>query len=93
MSLLGFLLLLLIAAICGAVGQSIAGYSMGGCLASIVVGFVGALIGSWLAAEFGLGMIWVVDIEGQSIPIIWSILGAALFSIIIGLITRGRSRR
>ncbi len=86
-------MLLLIAAICGAVGQSIAGYSMGGCLASIVIGFVGALIGSWLASELGLGAIWTVDIEGQSIPIIWSILGAALFSLIVGLITRGRARR
>lgn len=93
MSLLGFLLLLLIAAICGAVGQSIAGYSMGGCLASIVIGFVGALIGSWIATELGMGEIWTVDIEGQTIPIIWSILGAALFSLIVGLITRGRSRR
>lgn len=93
MSLLGLLLLLLIAAICGAVGQSIAGYSMGGCLASIVVGFVGALIGTWLAAELGLGTIWVVEVEGEGIPIIWSILGAALFSLVVGLITRGRSRR
>ncbi len=93
MSFLGFLLLLLIAAICGAVGQSIAGYSMGGCLASIVIGFVGALIGTWLASELGLGAIWVVEIGGEEIPIIWSILGAALFSLIVGLITRGRSRR
>ncbi len=93
MSLLGLLLLLLIAAICGAIGQSIAGYSMGGCLVSIVIGFIGALIGSWLATELGLGAIWIVDIEGQSIPIIWSIIGAALFSLIVGLITRGRARR
>ncbi|HLR76728.1 MAG TPA: GlsB/YeaQ/YmgE family stress response membrane protein [Balneolaceae bacterium] len=92
MTLLGFLLLLLIAAICGALGQSIAGYSMGGCLVSIVIGFIGALIGSWLATELGLGSIWAVDIEGQSIPIIWSIIGAAIFSLIVGLITRGRSR-
>lgn len=93
MSLLGLLILLLIAAICGGIGQSIAGYSMGGCLVSIVIGFIGALIGSWLATQLGLGAIWVVDIEGQSIPIVWSIIGAAIFSLIVGLITRGRSRR
>lgn len=93
MSLLGILLLLLIAAICGGIGQSIAGYSMGGCLVSIVIGFIGALIGSWLATQLGLGAIWTVDIEGQSIPIVWSIIGAAIFSLIVGLITRGRSRR
>ena len=32
MTLLGFLVLLLIAAVCGAIGQSLAGYDLGGCL-------------------------------------------------------------
>jgi len=90
MSFFGLLLLLLIAAICGGIGQSIAGYSLGGCLVSIVVGFVGAIIGKWIAAELGLALIWVVEAGGASIPIIWSILGAALFSVVVGLITRGR---
>lgn len=92
MSITGLLLLLLIAAICGGIGQSIAGYSMGGCLASIVVGFIGAFIGKWLAAEFGLTMMLPIEIEGETFPIIWSILGSAIFAIVIGLITRGRRR-
>lgn len=92
MSLLGFLLLLLIAAICGGIGQAIAGYSLGGCLVSIVVGFVGALIGSWLAAELGLAFILPISIEGQTIPVVWASIGSALFAVVIGLITRGRSR-
>ena len=92
MSLFGLLLLLLIAAICGGIGQSIAGYSLGGCLVSIVVGFVGAIIGKWIASQLGLSLIWVVEAGGTSIPIIWSILGAALFSVIVGLVTRGRRR-
>jgi uncharacterized membrane protein YeaQ/YmgE (transglycosylase-associated protein family) len=93
MSLLGLLLLLLIAAICGSLGQAIAGYSLGGCFVSIVVGFIGALLGSWLAVELGLTSIWAVNIEGQTIPLIWTVIGAALFTVVIGLITRGRSRR
>lgn len=92
MSITGLLLLLLIAAICGGIGQSIAGYSMGGCLVSIVVGFIGAFIGKWLAAEFGLTMMLPLEIEGETFPIIWSILGSAIFAIVIGLITRGRRR-
>ncbi len=92
MSLLGLLLLLLIAAVCGGIGQSIAGYSLGGCLVSIVVGFIGALIGSWLAGELGLAFILPIDIEGQTIPVIWAVIGSALFTLIIGLITRGRAR-
>ncbi len=42
MSLVGFLVLLIIAAICGAIGQALAGYSTGGFLISIVLGFIGA---------------------------------------------------
>ena len=54
MTLFGFLILLLIAAIAGGIGQSIAGYNVGGCLVSIVVGFIGAYIGLWLAKQMGL---------------------------------------
>lgn len=93
MSILGFLLLLLIAAIAGAIGQSIAGYSLGGCLVSIVVGFIGALIGTWIASEMGLTYILPVTIEGETFPIVWAIIGSALFTIIVGLLTRGRRRR
>jgi len=92
MSLLGLLLLLLIAAICGSIGQAIAGYSLGGCLVSIVVGFIGALLGSWLAGQLGFAAILPVTIEGHTIPIVWASIGSALFAVVVGLITRGRSR-
>ncbi len=42
MTLLEFLLLLVIAGICGSVGQAIGGSSRGGCLVSIALGFIGA---------------------------------------------------
>lgn len=90
MSFTGLLLLLLIAAVCGGIGQSIAGYSMGGCLVSIVVGFIGAFIGKWIAAEFGFTYMLPIDIDGETFPIIWSIIGSALFAVAIGLLTRGR---
>ncbi len=90
MSLSGLLILLLIAAICGGIGQSISGYSMGGCLISIVVGFIGAFIGKWLASELGLTYLLPVNIDGETFPIVWSIIGSALFTLFIGLITRGR---
>ena len=51
MTLIGFLVLLLIAAICGGVGQSLAGYNLVGCVVSIVVGFIGAWLGSLLAKD------------------------------------------
>ncbi|MEX1062086.1 MAG: hypothetical protein WEC12_00670, partial [Balneolaceae bacterium] len=73
MTILEFILLLLIAGICGAIGQSIAGYSRGGCLVSIVVGFIGALLGSWLSVQIGLPELFNVQVGGNSFPIIWSI--------------------
>jgi uncharacterized membrane protein YeaQ/YmgE (transglycosylase-associated protein family) len=90
MSLLDLLLLLLVAGVCGALGQAIGGFSRGGCLVSIALGFIGALIGLWLARSFGLPEPFPVQVGGQLFPVIWSIVGAALFVAIIGLITRRR---
>ena len=55
MSLVGFLILLLIAAVAGALGQALAGYSVGGCLASILIGFVGAALLSFIFGLLGRG--------------------------------------
>ena len=90
MTLLDLLLLLLIAGICGSLGQAIAGYSRGGCLVSIALGFIGALLGMWVARALGLPELFPVRIGGTSFPIIWSIIGSALFVAVLALITRGR---
>jgi uncharacterized membrane protein YeaQ/YmgE (transglycosylase-associated protein family) len=82
--------LLIIAAVAGAVGQSIAGYSLGGCLVSIAVGFIGALIGSWLAGTLGLPEVFVIQVGGQAFPVIWAIVGATLFTLLVGVVTRRR---
>jgi uncharacterized membrane protein YeaQ/YmgE (transglycosylase-associated protein family) len=91
-TLMGLLVLLLIAAVAGGIGQAIAGYSLGGCLVSAAVGLIGALIGGWLAGALGLPEWFVVQIGGWSFPVIWAIIGATLFALVIGLITRGGRR-
>ena len=88
MTLIGFLVLLAIAAICGAIGQSLAGYDLGGCLVSIVVGFLGAWIGLWVAGNLGLPELFAINIEGKPFPIIWAIIGSALFTLVMALIRR-----
>jgi len=93
MSLFGFVLLLVIAGLAGALGQAIAGYSRGGCLVSIALGFIGALLGSWLAGLFGLPELLVIQIGNQPFPLVWSILGAALFVAVLSLFTRPRRLR
>ncbi len=88
MSLFGLLLLLLIAAIAGAIGQAIAGYNLGGCIVSIVVGFIGASIGLWIAGKIDLPGFMAVTIDGKPFPIIWAIIGAAVFTFAIALLRR-----
>ena len=90
MTILDLIVLLVIAGLCGALGQAITGYSRGGCLVSIALGFVGALLGMWLARNLGLPELFSVQIGTTSFPIIWSIIGSALFVAIISLLTRGR---
>jgi uncharacterized membrane protein YeaQ/YmgE (transglycosylase-associated protein family) len=90
MTLTGLLLLLLIAAVCGAVGRSIAGGTHGGCLVSIALGFIGALIGTAIARRMHLPEPLMLNIAGENFPILWSIIGAALFAAIVHLISGRR---
>ena len=90
MSLVDLLVLLLIAGVCGALGQAISRSSRGGCLVSIALGFIGALLGHWLARQFGLPEPLPVEVGGQTFPVVWSIIGSALFVAVIGLISRSR---
>jgi uncharacterized membrane protein YeaQ/YmgE (transglycosylase-associated protein family) len=87
-----FLILLLIALIAGVIGQSIAHYSAGGLLASIAMGFIGALLGMWIARSLGLPEPFAVRV-GQTFPFIWAIIGATLFLALIKLITWPTRRR
>ncbi len=91
MTLLELLVLLLVAGLCGALGQAISGFSRGGCLVSIALGFIGALLGTWLSRRLGLPELLSVPVAGRSFPVVWSIIGSALFVAVIGLLTRRRA--
>lgn len=90
MSLTSILILLLVAGICGSIGRAIAGYSHGGCLVSIALGFIGAILGVWIADALHLPHLFMLRIGGESFPIIWSIIGSALFVALISLLSRNR---
>jgi uncharacterized membrane protein YeaQ/YmgE (transglycosylase-associated protein family) len=90
MSIIDVIVLLIIAGLCGALGQAISGFSRGGCLVSIALGFIGALLGMWLAKQLGLPEILPLRVGTVSFPIIWSIIGSALFVAVITLLTRRR---
>ena len=90
MNLTQFLILLLVAGICGSIGQAIAGYSRGGFLAAIALGFIGALLGQYIARRMDLPELFRVQIGGEAFPIVWSIIGATLFVAVISLVSRRR---
>lgn len=86
MSLIDLLILLLIAGVCGAIGQSIAGFSRGGCFVLIAIGFIGALIGSRIAVALGLPEWLTVGVRRPAIPDSLVDSGATLFTVVIGLL-------
>jgi uncharacterized membrane protein YeaQ/YmgE (transglycosylase-associated protein family) len=85
-----FLLLLLIAGLCGSVAQALGGFSRGGCLASVAVGLIGALIGTWVARRLNLPEPLAVRLGNRTFPIVWSIVGGVLLVVVLGLLTSRR---
>lgn len=91
-SLTGFVILLVIAGVCGAIGRAIAGDIRGGIIVSIALGFIGAFLGVWLAGVLHLPELFVIQVEGHPFPIVWSVIGAAVFVALLSIFTR-RPRR
>jgi uncharacterized membrane protein YeaQ/YmgE (transglycosylase-associated protein family) len=88
MTVVDVLILLLVAAVCGLLGQAIAGFSRGGILVSIALGFIGALIGVALARALNLPEPLPLQFGEQAFPVVWSIIGATLFVAVIAMLTR-----
>jgi len=93
MDLLGYplfdlLVLLVIAAVGGGIVQWFAGYSPGGCLISLVFGFLGAWLASWLVVQFRLPALFVLPINDQQVELIWPLIGAVLFVLILSFLVQ-----
>lgn len=82
---MSFLFSIVIAAIAGSIGARLAGRTKPqGCLVSIILGFIGSLLGGWLARQMDLPLLWTP----AGFPVIWAIIGAALFVALLNLISR-----
>jgi len=88
----GLILYIIIAAVCGAIGRAIGGGVRGGLIVSTALGFIGAILGPWVAHKMKLPEPFTIVISGHSFPVLWSIIGAALFVAIVHLFSRRRWR-
>lgn len=86
-----FLFLLLVASILGSIGAALAGRKQLGCLTSIAVGLIGAMLGRWGAQQLEIQDIWTLTIRNQDIPVFSTLIGSALFIAVLNLIS-GRER-
>jgi hypothetical protein len=51
-------------------------------------------LGTWLAGLAGLPDLFVIELdEDTAFPVIWSIIGGALFAALLALISRGGQSR
>ena len=75
-----------------AVGQAIAGTKRGGWLVNIALGFIGALLGSWMARNLGLPELFVLELDGTRFSLVWSIAGSALFVALISFLRRDKGK-
>ncbi len=87
MTLLELLGLLLIAGITGSIAQALVGISKGGCFISILVGFIGALVGQWVGKYLDLPLVWVINIGGIDYPVFWALIGAVICTGFIALVS------
>lgn len=83
---MSFFFFLIVAAILGSIGAAIAGRRNNGCIVSIAVGFIGALVGRWLSRTLDLPDLFTLTIRNTEIPVVWTIAGSALFVAIINMI-------
>jgi uncharacterized membrane protein YeaQ/YmgE (transglycosylase-associated protein family) len=88
MSLIDFLLTLAIAVVCGTLAQLTSGYSRGGWIVNLGVGFMGALAGVFVARSLPVPDVYILKVKTSDFPIIWALIGSVFFLAAIGLFVK-----
>jgi uncharacterized membrane protein YeaQ/YmgE (transglycosylase-associated protein family) len=92
--LVEFVVLAVVAAIAGAIGEALAGYSLGGCVVSAVIGYVGALIGFFLETQLHIVDPLNITIAGDNkFPFLLAVICSLVLTLILGGFKRRRNRR
>jgi len=90
MTLMELIIMLIVAGVCGSIAQSMVGYTHRGCIVSILTGFIGAAIGTWLARKLDLPDFFIINIGHRNFPIVWTIIGSVIFAAALGAISSRR---
>jgi uncharacterized membrane protein YeaQ/YmgE (transglycosylase-associated protein family) len=93
MTLLELIALLIIAGIAGVIAELIVGFTPGGFLVSIIIGVLGAYLGSWIAQQLDLPPILTIAINEHTFPIVWAIIGALVLVGVLSLLRGPRHWR
>lgn len=77
---------LLIAVVCAAVAQALAGFSLAGYGGALIGAFIGGWVTAWLVAVLNLPLVIPMIVNGVTIPLVWSIIGALLLALAVSLL-------
>jgi uncharacterized membrane protein YeaQ/YmgE (transglycosylase-associated protein family) len=95
--LIQLLILLVIVGICGAIAQWIVGFNPGGLLLTIIVGVIGAYLGSWLGSmisfELPLFSLFTIAVGTTSFNLLWAVIGSILLLLLLNFLRGGMSRQ
>ena len=93
MTIVEFLILLGMAAILGLISQRLLGTKLGGLFVAIFLGFIGAYVGKEMAGWFHLPIIFDIHIGEHHFPVIWSLLGCLIVTVVVGFIAKGAKKQ
>lgn len=87
-----FIMVALIAIVCGSIAQLTSNYSRGGWIVNMGVAFVGAAAGVILSRQLNAPVIYDVKYRMVDFPIIYSLIGSALFVAALGFLVKPHGR-
>jgi len=88
MNLIDLLLVLAMAVVCGSGAQFTSGYSSGGWIVNLGVGFLGALAGVVVSRSLNAREIYNLDIGTTHFPVIYALIGCVFFLAAINLLVK-----
>lgn len=96
MDLLVLLLVLVIAGICAAFAEWLVGFSPGGLLVSVIVGVIGAYLGSFIAwllnRAIPVPYLLPISVGTFSFDLLWAVVGSSILLLVLQTVRHGDHR-